>query len=62
MDYFWSALDRWKIVEWTILIIAVIGVEYVQGLAKTIAVVVAAILLVAIYNWWRRKGVFRRRI
>jgi len=61
MAQFWNVLDRWKIVEWVILITAVIAIECVRGLAETISVVIAAILLVAIYNWWRRKGVFRRR-
>jgi hypothetical protein len=61
MDHFLKSLDRWKIVEWAILVTAVIVLQYVHGLPKTIALVLTAILLVAIYNWWRRKGVFRNR-
>jgi hypothetical protein len=54
-------MDRFKVVEGIILIIAVWIVPHTHGLAEYAALMIAAVFFVALYYWWRRKGLFRKR-
>ena len=61
MNSFLQTIDRYKVVEGTILIAAVLIVPHTHGIAEYAALMIGAIFLVALYSWWRRKGVFRKR-
>lgn len=61
MNSFLRTMDRFKVVEAIILIIAVLIVPHTHGIAEYAALLIAAVLFVVLYSWWRRKGVFRKR-
>jgi len=61
MKVFLQVMDRFKVGEGTILIIAVLTVPHTHGVAEYAELIIAALLLVALYYWWRRKGRFARR-
>jgi O-antigen/teichoic acid export membrane protein len=62
MDSFLQMMDRFKVVEGIILIIAVLIVPHTHGIAQYAALVIGAVFFVVLYSWWRRKGVFRKRV
>ncbi|HUO27182.1 MAG TPA: hypothetical protein VMU61_16060 [Candidatus Aquilonibacter sp.] len=62
MNSFLQMVDRFKVVEGIILIIAVLIVPHTHGIAEYTALIISAVFFVVLYSWWRRKGVFRKRI
>lgn len=61
MNSFLQMMDRFKVVEGVILIIAVLIVPHTHGTAEYAALIIAAVFFVVIYSRWRRKGLFRKR-
>ncbi len=60
MNHFWETVERRRVVEWAILILAVVSAPYVHGVLGTATLVIAASALIILYNWWRGKGIFRK--
>jgi hypothetical protein len=61
MNSFLQMLDRFKVVEGIILIIAVLIVPHAHGIAEDAGLLIAAVFFVLLYSWWRRKGIFAHR-
>jgi O-antigen/teichoic acid export membrane protein len=61
MNSLLQMMDRFKAVEGVILIIAVLIVPHTHGIAEYAALIIVAALLVVLYSWWRRKGLFANR-
>lgn len=61
MNNFLQVMDRFRVVEGIILIIAVLMVPHTHGIAEYAALIIAAVFFVALYSWWRRKGLFANR-
>ncbi len=61
MNSFLQMMDRFKVVEGIILIIAVLIVPHTHGAAEYAALMIAAVFFVVLYSWWRRKGRFRKK-
>jgi hypothetical protein len=61
MNSFLQMIDRFKVVEGIILVIAVLIVPHTRGIAEYAALMIGAAFFVVLYSWWRRKGVFRNR-
>lgn len=54
-------IDRLKLVEGAVIIGGVWVAGRTLGIWRTVAVLAIALLLFALYAWWRRKGIFRNR-
>ena len=61
MNSFLQMMDRFKLVEGIILIIAVLTVPHTHGIVEYAALIIAAAFLIVLYSWWRRKGLFANR-
>ena len=61
MNSFLQMMDRFKVVEGIILIIAVLIVPHTHGVVQYAALLIAAVFFVVLYSWWRRKGLFANR-
>jgi hypothetical protein len=61
MNSFLQMMDRFKLVEGIILIIAVLTVPHTHGIAEYVALLIAAVFFVVLYSWWRGKGLFANR-
>ncbi len=61
MKGFLQMMDRFKVLEGIILIIAVLIVPRTHGIAEFAELVIAAVLFIVLYYWWRRKGRFAHR-
>ena len=61
MNSFLRTMDRFKVVEGIILIIAVLIVPHMHGIAEYGTLMIAAAFFVVLYSWWRRKGLFANR-
>ena len=61
MKGFLQTMDRFKVVEGIILIAAVLVVPHTHGIAECAALMIAAVSLIVLYSWWRRKGHFAHR-
>jgi O-antigen/teichoic acid export membrane protein len=61
MNSFLQMMDRFRVVEAIILIIAVLIVPHTHGIAEYAALMIAAVFFVVLYSWWRRKGLFANR-
>lgn len=61
MNSFLRTMDRFKVVEGIILIIAVLIVPRTHGIAEYVGLMIAAVFFVGLYSWWRRKGLFAKR-
>jgi O-antigen/teichoic acid export membrane protein len=60
MNSLLQMMDRFKVVEGIILITAVLIVPHTHGLVEYAALTIAAVFLIGLYSWWRRKGLFRK--
>ena len=54
-------MDRFKVVEWIIIIILALIVPHTHGIVEYAALIIAAAFLIVLYSWWRRKGIFANR-
>ncbi len=60
MNGFLRRMDRWRVVEWIIIIILALLVPHTHGITEYAALVIAAAFLIVFYTWWRRKGIFAK--
>jgi O-antigen/teichoic acid export membrane protein len=61
MNGFLQTMDRLKVVEGIIIIILALIVPHTHGIAEYAALIIAAVFLIVLYSWWRRKGIFAKR-
>jgi predicted ferric reductase len=57
---FWETMDRWRVFHGVIIIVTVLSVPHVHGVIGYTALVISAMVLIVLYSWWRRRGIFRR--
>jgi len=57
---FWETMDRWRVFYGLIIIATVLSVPRVHGVMGYTALVISAMVLIVLYSWWRRRGIFRR--
>lgn len=53
-------MDRWRVFHGVILIVTVLSIPHVHGVVGYTALVTSAMVLIVLYSWWRRRGIFRR--
>ena len=61
MNSFVRTMDRYRVVEWVILIVAILIVPHTHGIVEYAALLIGAVFVVVFYSWWRRKGLFANR-